>query len=328
MTLSPVSTVRPATVVRPAVASKPAAPTVVGAKAKARADWDRPDFTTIDGFKNYAVKWVGYVRDARGSLAVAQGGLTASKMALDRADAQYNAPVKDAQQALDKIAAQYQAPVDRGTRDLAAARDAMDLALHPGLARAQQLDAEAQGLASQIQGCENRLSDLRSRIANLDSRSSSYRYEASSLNSEISSVQREESTLSSRRYAVVQQANDQRAISADYNAPPVVAARQKVADLTNALEQAQTALRNQTAPYRDRLDSATQAYNHQMAASRAVVGDAQRKVDTAQAAATEAQNRLAHLGKEVGWWRKTWWKLTAHFDAGKFMDEQVKLGNA
>jgi chromosome segregation ATPase len=199
--------------------------------------------------------------------------------------------------------------------------------MHPGLARARELDAQAQDLANQIQGCEDQLADLRQRIANLDSRSSSYRWEASSLNQQVSDVQRQESALSSRRYAIVQQANDQRAITADYNAPAVVAAKAKVADLTNQLEQAQTTLREQTAPYRDRLDDATQAYNHQMAASRAVVGDAQRRVDQAQAAATEAQNRLAHLGKEVGWWRKFWWKLSDHFDAGKFMDEQVKLAN-
>lgn len=326
MTLSPVSNVRPVARVAPKAV---VAPKQVGTtKAKATADWDRPDFTSIDGFKNYVVKWVGYVRDARTTLAQAQGGLTAAKLAQQDAEQKFNGPVRAAQQALDRVAAQYQAPVDRLTNALAAARNAQDEAMHPGLARARQLDAQAQDLANQIQGCEDELASLRTRIAGLDSRSSSYRWEAANLNSQVSDAQAREAALSNRRYAIVQQANDQRAITAAYDAPAVLAAKQQVAELTSQLEQAQAALRDQTAPYRDKLDDATQAYNHQMAASRAVVADAQRQADKAQADATEATDRLQHLGKEVGWWRKTWWHLTVHFDADQFMAEQVKLATA
>ena len=329
MALTPLTSRMPAAPVTPPAGppAAPAAPTPAAPrlKASARGDADYIDTSSPDAFKHTVVKWVGYVQDARGRVAAARQRLDAARVDETARMRALEGPWVAARRALEQAEAPLQAEVDRRLQALADARTALDEAVYPNKAKAIALDGEASRVQRDLEGHEQTIRDLRRAIERLDPGSSYYRYEASRLNGEIRRHQDTIDTLSRRRFALIQQANEARAVQRDPADPLVVAARTRVHAATEAVAAAQAAHRDGVAPYVTKVDDTQQALNRGMAASRAVTADAERGVATAAAEAKRVEDTLRQVPEQVGFFKRLKWRLFDHFDANAHWKAQAAL---
>ena len=326
MSLSPVTPANSVARRPPAAAPAPVAPgpaPAPKAKAKARGEGDYVDTSSPDAFKHTVVKWIGYVQDARGRVATAKATLDEARTAETTRIRELEGPLVVAKQALARVEGPLQAEVDRRLGALTDARAALDDAVYPNKAKAIALDAEASRMQREIEGHEATIRDLRRSIERLDPGSSYYRYETSRLNADINAHQDAIDTLSRRRFAVMQQANEARAVQRDPSDPTVVAARARVADATEAVARAQAAHRDGIAPFVSKVDDAQQAFNRGMAASRAVTADAERGVGLAEGEAKRVEEAMRGVPEKVGFFKRLKWRIFDHFDAKAYFREKT-----
>jgi chromosome segregation ATPase len=281
-------------------------------------------FSDPDSYRNYVINYASYVRSAQAGVQAAQVPLAAAKDAESKAAVAYGQKLDAAKRVLDEARREYQAPIDQLQSRLAAARNALDDAVHPGNDAADALEAEAARVASQMASVESTIRDLRYRITRLDPGSSSYKYETSRLNTQIADLQGDLDSLSRKRYSLISQANVERGRQVPYNDPGVVAARAKVDGLVNELEAAQDTYRRQTEPLLAKVDDEQQTFNRAMASVRAQVKDAEAAVETAKRALAGREAEFNKIPGEVGFFKKLWWKLTVHFDAKGYWEAQRK----
>lgn len=323
----PISPIRPTTApARPVGAPAPAGPGAAPApktKARARGEGEFIDTSSPEAFKHTVVKWVSYVQDARGRVAAAKAKLDEARAGETARVRALEGPLVAAKQALARVEAPLQAEVDRRLQALADARNGLDDAVYPNKARAIALDGEASRVQREIEGHEQSIRDLRRSIERLDPGSSYYRYETSRMNAEINSHQDSIDVLSRRRFALMQQANDARAVQRDPDDPAVVAARARVAEATEAVAKAQGAHRDGVEPYVSKVDDAQQAFNRGMAASRAVTADAERAVALAEGEAKRVEDTAQGVPKKVGFFKRLKWKIFDHFDAKAYWKAQA-----
>ena len=160
---------KPVTVAAPAAAPKAPNPTKLKMSALAQMQADKPNFGNPDEYKNYVIKFAGYIRDAKDELEVANRTLDAEKQKEADASAEYAKPLNAAKKVLDDTHALYQGPIDRINRDLGNAKDDLDNAIYPGKAKAAELDRQAASLATQISSLDQQIANSRSRIGWLES---------------------------------------------------------------------------------------------------------------------------------------------------------------
>jgi DNA repair exonuclease SbcCD ATPase subunit len=286
----------------------------VTAKAVARDGGDPTDFPTPEVYKNFLARCLGYVGAAREGQQAAQQALAAAKEAQQRSEAQYGAPKRAAQAALGTVEAKYQAPLDNLKAQLNAATTALDNAEHPGNGAGAQLDQQSQSFNAEAAQYDSRIAQLRQQKDYLSPQSPNYAYEAQSINREIQALTTQSQALARARFAAAQRGDRARDITVAPDSANVQAAKQKVQDLTDKVEQAMADLRDQTAPFRDKLDDASRTYNHQMTSSRSVVADAKRRLDDAQGQVSAAEARVADLPSQIGSMKKMNWKMFGKFD--------------
>jgi hypothetical protein len=329
MSITPARLVAPAAA-RPLAAKAPA-PGAPGAsrapqpatKARAQGEGDVIDTSSPEAFQHTVVKWVGYVQDARARAAAAKSRLDAARTAEATQARALEGPMVAAKQALAKVEGPLQAEVDRRMAALGDARAALEAAVHPNNAKADALDAQAANVQRDIEGHEQTIRDLRRSIERLDPGSSYYRYETARINGDINGHQDEIERLGRRRFELIQQANDARAVQRDPNDPIVVAARTRVHDATEAVAAAQAAQRDGVEPYVAKVDETTQAFNRGMAQARAVVADAERGVTLAEGEAKRVEDAMRRVPDEVGFFKRLKWRLFDHFDAKAYFKAQA-----
>lgn len=156
-------------VAAPAGAPHAPNPSKTKLSALAQMQADKPNFNNPDEYKNYVIKFAGYIKDAKDELEVANRALDAEKQKESDASAEYIKPLNAAKKVFQDTHDLYQAPIDRINGQLANAKDDLDNAVYPGKARAAELDAQAASLANQISSLDSQISNARSRINWLES---------------------------------------------------------------------------------------------------------------------------------------------------------------
>jgi chromosome segregation ATPase len=174
--LTPVKAVAPAA--KPAVAKTvsvasdaPRTPNPTKAKLSALAQMqaDKPSFGNPDEYKNYVIKFAGYIKDARDEHEIANRALEAEKAKEADASAEYSKPLNAAKKVYEDTHALYQGAIDKTSRDLSTAKSDLDDAVYPGKRKAAELDREAADLANQISRIDGDIRSARSRISSLES---------------------------------------------------------------------------------------------------------------------------------------------------------------
>lgn len=187
-------------------------PTKTKLTALAQMAADKPKFGNPDEYKNYVIKFAGYIRDAKDELEVANRALESEKSKEADASAEFSKPLNAAKKVFEDTHALYQGTIDRTASALSAAKSDLDNAVYPGKAKAAELDREAAQLASQISSLDNQINNARSRISSLESgintelsRRASAESSRSSAESEIRRLEPQapsDSALSSQRTRV------------------------------------------------------------------------------------------------------------------------------
>jgi chromosome segregation ATPase len=187
-------------------------PTKTKLSALAQMQADKPKFGNPDEYKNYVIKFSGYIRDAKDEHEVANRALEAEKQKESDASAEYSKPLNAAKKVYEDTHNLYQGTIDKTSRELNAAKQDLDNAIYPGKAKAAELDREAEALANQISRIDGDIRSARSRISSLESginqelnRRSSAESSRSAAESEIRRLEPQapsDSALSSQRTRV------------------------------------------------------------------------------------------------------------------------------
>lgn len=149
-------------------APRPVAGTLRAAE-KMKAERPRR-FANPNEYKNYVIKFSGYLAGARAELARAQQELAAVRELKATADAEWRRPLDAAERSLADTDHLYAAPIAEAEAAVAQARQALDDAINPGRRRAAELDAEVAQLGRDAEALERQLGDARTGLAGIDAR--------------------------------------------------------------------------------------------------------------------------------------------------------------
>lgn len=274
-----------------------------------------------------------------------------------RAEAQDKAlsflpPLTAAHQAYDAVHNQYIGPVNAAKSELRSAEYQLYRAERPGLAEAERLEREVDDLEDDIDAAKRAISDRESRIRRAKSEISSNRSsiswerakedpdeaaisrmerEIAELEDDIDDYDREidgyERKIRSLEDDIDDLEDDIRYQMSRRNPPDhplVVAAQARLDAARKQLADAQAAYNAAIAgPTRHR-DEQQKIYDDKMAAFNQKVATLQQTVDQFQKPRDEAYADFQQLKKNVGWFKRTWWKLFGGVDFRKLMAEEAQ----
>ncbi len=149
-------------------APKPAAGTL---RATEKMKAERPKkFANPNEYKNYVIKFSGYLAGARAELARAERELADVRELKATADAEWRRPLDAAERSLADTDRLYSAPIAEAEAAVAQARQALDDAINPGRRRSVELEAEAAQLARDAEALDRQLGAARTGLAGMDAR--------------------------------------------------------------------------------------------------------------------------------------------------------------